>query len=131
MPGLWFPQRGKMTIWEKVIVNLEKGAKRLSAGAALFSERVRVEITIAKLRIRQDEVRSLIREQEQIIGRKLVDLMQEDELPRTTEELIKDEVIVTALAEIVSRKRDLDDIQNEISAEQASFKEKPQEGPGA
>jgi hypothetical protein len=120
-----------MTIWEKVIVNLEKGAKRLSAGAALFSERVRVEIVIAKLRIRQDEVKSLIRDQEQIVGRKLVDLMHQDDLPRTTEELIKDEVIVTALAEIVARERDLEDIQNEIAAEQAAFQEKPQEGTGA
>jgi hypothetical protein len=117
-----------MTIWEKVIVNLEKGAKRLSAGAALFSERVRVEIIIAKLRIRQDDVTSLIREQEQIIGRKLVGLMQQDDLPRTTEELIKDEVIVTALAEIVARERDLEDIKKEIDAEQAPFKEKPQGG---
>lgn len=111
-----------MTIWEKVIINVEKGAKRVTAGAALFSERVRVEIAVAKLRIRQDEVKSLIREQEQIIGRKVVGLLQQDELPRTTEQLIKDEVIVMALAEIVARERDLDDIQSEIAAEQAAFK---------
>ena len=108
-----------------------KGGQTFSAGAALLSERVRVEIVIAKLRIRQDEVKSLIREQEQIIGRKLVDLMQQDDLPRTTEELIKDDEIVTALAEIVARERDREDIQNEISAEQTAFKEKPQEGAGA
>ncbi len=120
-----------MTIWEKVIVNLEKGAKRVNAGAALFSERVRVEIAIAKLRIRQGEVESLIREQEQIIGRKVVALLHQDELPRTTEQLIKDEAIVTALAEIVSRERDLEDIRNEIANEQAVFTEKPQDGAGA
>lgn len=121
-----------MTIWEKVIVNIEKGAKRVSAGAALLSERVRAEIAIAKLRIRQDDVQAQIREQEQMIGRKVVALLQQDELPRTTEQLIKDEAIVTALAEIVARERDLDDIRNEIAAEQAAFKtEKPKEGNGA
>lgn len=118
-----------MTIWEKVIVNIEKGSKRIMAGAALFSERVRVEIAVARLRIRMDDVKSLIREQEQIIGRKLINLKNSDELPKTTELLMTDEEIVTALAELTSRERDLEDIRNEIENEQAVFKEahKPEE----
>jgi hypothetical protein len=76
-------------------------------------------------------MKSLIRDQEQVIGRKLVSLMQQDDLPRTTEDLIKDETIVTALAEIVARERDVEDLQNEITAEQAAFKEKPQGDTGA
>ncbi len=111
-----------MTIWEKVIVNIERGAHRVSAGAALFSERVRAEIALARLRIRRDEVRTAINEQYGVIGRTLVELMQKDRLPHTTEQLLKEEQIVTAVAEINSRERDLADIQIEIANEQTLFK---------
>lgn len=118
-----------MTIWEKVIVNIESGSRKIMAGAALFSDRIRVEIAVARLRIRMDEVKSLIREQEQIIGRKIVDLKNSGELPKSAELLMADEEIVTALAEITSREKDLEDIKDEIENEQAVFKgtEKPEE----
>lgn len=111
-----------MTIWEKVIVNVEKGAKRVMVSAALVSERVKAEIALARLRIRLDEVQALIREQERIIGRTILDLMKSDELPKETEQLLKDEKIVAALAEVVSREKDLDEIYAEIAGEQASFR---------
>jgi hypothetical protein len=112
-----------MTIWEKVIINMEKPAKKIAAGAAVFSERVRAEIAIARLKIRLDEVRSVVREQERLIGRRVLQLRKKDELPRTTDLLLRDEEIVMALAEITSREKDLEDIYSEIENEQASFRD--------
>ena len=114
-----------MTIWEKVIVNLEKGTRKFTAAAIVFSERIKAEISIARLRIRLDEIRSLIDEQYRVIGRKVVDLKKKDALPKTADQLVKDEEIVTALAEIVSREKDLEDLNNEIANEQAAFKPAP------
>ncbi len=111
-----------MTIWEKAVVNLEKGAKKISAGAALFSERVKAEIAIARLRIKLEEVTALINEQHQVIGRKIVELKKRDALPGTTDELVQEEDIITALAEITAREKDLEDLYNEIANEQAAFK---------
>ncbi len=110
-----------MTIWEKVIVNLEKGTRKVSAGAALFSERVRAEIAIARLRIKLDDLNSIIREQYLIIGRKLVELNKNDILPDSCELLFKQEDIGAALAEIEARERDRNDIEVEIADQQAAF----------
>ncbi len=119
-----------MTIWEKVVVNLEKGAQKMTAGAAVFSERVKAEIAIMRLRIRRDEVRSILREQYEIIGRKLVELNQKEALPKTTELLLREEEIVTALAEIAAREKDLEEIRNQIANERAAFtiQEKSRDG---
>jgi hypothetical protein len=117
-----------MTIWEKVIVNLEKGAKKITGIAALFSERVKAEIAIARLRIRLDEVRSLISQQERIIGRKLVDLRNKDEMPKSSDQLLRDEDIVAALAEITAREKDLEDIFDDIARQQSAVKQAEKAG---
>ncbi len=113
-----FPGRMPMTIWERVIVNIERGAKRISVSAAFFSERVRAEIALARLRIRLHDIQSLIREQEALIGRTIVSLRNKGQLPIDTAALLRDEFIVTALAEIEARQRDLEDIRHEIAQEQ-------------
>jgi hypothetical protein len=46
-----------MTIWEKAVLNMQRGSQRISVAAVLFSERVRVEIAVVRLRIRINEVR--------------------------------------------------------------------------
>jgi hypothetical protein len=117
-----------MTIWEKAILNMQKGTQKLSTTAAIFSERVKAEIAIARLRIRLDEVQSLIDEQYRAIGRKVIDLKKRSLLPKTTELLMKDEAIVTALAEIEAREKDRDDLHAEIAHEQAAFKPAPKQG---
>lgn len=111
-----------MTIWEKVIVSLEKGSKKLTSAAELLSERIRAEIAIARLRIRTDEVKSLIDEQYRIIGRAVAELKKKDALPPSTDELVNEEDIIMALAEITSREKDLEDLYNEIANEQSAFK---------
>ena len=121
-----------MTIWEKAILNMQKGVGKLSMLAATFSERVRAEINIARLRIRLDEVRGLIDEQYRAIGRRIVELKTADKLPRTAEELVSDELITAAAAELEARQRDLEDLQKEIESEQAAYKpaEKQKGGTG-
>jgi hypothetical protein len=111
-----------MTIWEKAVFNMQRGAQRLSATAVIISERLKAEITIARLRIRLDEVKSQVDEQYRIIGRRIVNLTNGAALPKTSEQLIKDEEIAAAVTEIEARKKELEDLYNEIANEQAAFK---------
>jgi hypothetical protein len=111
-----------MTIWEKAVHNMQRGAQRLSATAVIVSERLKAEIAIARLRIRLDEVKTLVDEQYRIIGRRFLNLAKGDALPRTSEQLVKDEEIAAAMTEIEARKKEMEDLHNEISAGQAAFK---------
>jgi hypothetical protein len=111
-----------MTIWEKAVLNMQRGAQRLSATAVIISERLRAEITIARLRIRLDEVKSRVDEQYRIIGRRVVNLAKGDALPRTSELLVQDEEIAAAMTEIEARKKEMEDLHSEIANEQAAFK---------
>jgi hypothetical protein len=117
-----------MTIWEKIAVNLEKGVSRTKAGAALFSERVRAELNLVRLRIKLEGVRTALKEQYGLIGRRIVDLQKSDTLPANVDSLLRDEEITAALAEIIRRERDLEDIRTEIANEQAVLR--PVEKPG-
>lgn len=116
-----------MAIWERAVVNMEKGARKLGAIAAIFAERVKAEIAIVRLRIRLDEVRSRIDELHRIIGRRVADLTKKAAIPKEGQQLLKDEEIATALAEIEARKRDLDDLHEQIESEQSAFKPTPAE----
>ena len=114
-----------MTIWEKAILNMQRGAQRISVAAVLFSERVRVEIAIVRLRIRINEVQARINELYQIIGRKLVNLATGDALPKTSEQLVQNEDISLAMHELVDRKQEIEELNDKIRSEQNLFKTAP------
>jgi seryl-tRNA synthetase len=114
-----------MTIWEKAILNMQRGAQRISVAAVLFSERVRVEIAIVRLRIRIDEVQARKNELYQIIGRKLVNLATGDALPKTSEQLVENEDISLAMHELVDRKQEIEELNDRIRSEQNLFKTAP------
>ncbi len=114
-----------MTIWEKAILNMQRGAQRISVAAVLFSERVRVEIAIVRLRIRINEVQTRINELYQIIGRKLVNLATGDALPKTSEQLVQNEDISLAMHELVDRKQEIEELNDKIRSEQNLFKSAP------
>jgi len=114
-----------MTIWEKVILNMQRGSQRLSVAAALFADRVRAEILIVRLRIRIDEVQNRINELYQGIGRRVVNLALGDALPKTSELLLQDEDIVAAMADLKDRKQELEDLNNRIKNEKDLFKTAP------
>jgi len=111
-----------MTIWEKAILNMQRGSRRISISAALFAERVRVEINIVRLRIRIDEVQERINAQYQAIGRKVDNLTRGEALPKTTEQLVQDEEIAAAMIELTDRKQELEELRSKIVDEQASVK---------
>ncbi len=120
-----------MTVWEKAILNMQKGSQRIAATAAVISERVRSEIAIIRLKIKVDEVQSLIDEQYRLIGRRVVNLKNGDALPKTVEQLVNDEQIAAATVEIEARKKEREELRQEIALEQAAFKPREkQEGPG-
>jgi len=114
-----------MTVQEKAIINLQKGIQKITVFAAMFAERVRVELHIVRLRIGINEARNRLAESHRSIGRKVVDLHKRAELPKTTEQLMKDGEIVSALAEIADREKELLDLNNEILNEQEMFKALP------
>ena len=116
-----------MAIWEKVVVNLEMGAKKIAATASIFAERVKAELSIVRLRIRLDEVQSRIDELHRIIGRRVVDLSSRSAIPKAGEQLLKDEDIAAALAELEARKKDLEELNAEIKSEQSAFKTEPEQ----
>jgi hypothetical protein len=57
-----------------------------------------------------------------IIGRRVVNFAKGDALPRTSEQLVKDEEIAAAMTEIEARKKEMEDLHNEIAAGQAAYK---------
>jgi hypothetical protein len=111
-----------MTIWEKAVVNVQQGVQKVNAVAAVFSERVKAEIAIVRLRIRINEIQKRIEELYQIIGRIIVDLKNRGEIPKTTEQLLKDEDIVVAMNELEDQKKEIEDLQTEIRIEQEALK---------
>ncbi len=118
-----------MTIWEKAILSMQRGAQRLSMSAAILSERVKCEIAIIRLRIKIDEVQSRMDEQYRLIGRRVVNLKNGEALPITTEQLVKDTEIEAAMAEIETCKKDKEDLQNEIVSSQAMYTPAEKQGP--
>jgi hypothetical protein len=111
-----------MTIWEKTVLNVQKGIQKISVVAATFSERVKAEIAIVRLRIRIDDIQAQIDGLYRTIGRTIVDLMQSDQVPKTTEQLLKHESIVAALSDIAERKKEMEDLIAEMKREQDAFR---------
>ena len=114
-----------MTIWEKALLNMQRGAQRVSVAAVLFAERVRAEIAIIRLRIRIDEVQARIDELHRGIGRKLVNLAMGDALPKMSEQLVQNEEIADAIREIADRKQEIEELNEKIRNEQTLFKTAP------
>lgn len=111
-----------MTIWEKTILNMQRGIKRISIVAVLFSERVEAEIAIVRLRIRTGEVQDRIDELYQGVGRRVVNLARGEALPEKSEQLVKDEEIAPVMHELTDRKQELEELNTMIKTEQSSCK---------
>ncbi len=110
-----------MTIFDKVLINLHKGYERLKEIAAVFSERVKSELNIIRMRIRMDNVQNSIDAAYRDIGRRVVDLRAKAALSKAEEHLLNDEEIVAAFAELVRRKKELEDLNAELKREQTDF----------
>jgi predicted nucleic acid-binding Zn-ribbon protein len=111
-----------MNIWEKVVLNAQKGTKKVGAAAATLAERVKAEVDIVRLRIRIDEVEARIAELYRGIGWKLVDLQKKNALPKATDQLLKDEDIVAAVVELADREQEIEELKNKIKSVQTDLK---------
>jgi hypothetical protein len=110
-----------MTIWEKAVLNMQKGVQRISVVASTFSERVKAEVAIVRLRIRIEEIQAQIDGLHRTIGLTIVDLIKSNEMPKSTEDLLKQENIAVSLIELAERKKELEDLEIEMKTEQDAF----------
>jgi hypothetical protein len=110
-----------MTIWEKTVLNIERGTRKLTVAAATFSEWAKAELAIIRVRIRIDETQRGMDELHRQIGRKITDLSKQDTLPKSTEQLLKDEVISIALAEIAEREQELEGLKTELKSVRTDY----------
>jgi len=111
-----------MTIWGKAVLNIQKGVLKISLVASTVSERVKAEIAIVRLRIRIEEIQAQIDELHRTIGLTIVDLIKSNEMPKSTEELLKHENIAVALNELAERKKEIEELNVEMKNEQDAFK---------
>jgi predicted nucleic acid-binding Zn-ribbon protein len=112
-----------MTIWEKAVLNMHKGSKKITSVAATVSERAKAEVAIIRLRIRIDEVRTRIDELHRLIGWKITDLNKREALPRTVELLLKDNEIAAAMTEIVDREQEVEELKLAVKDVQVEFRD--------
>lgn len=110
-----------MNIFDKTLINLHRGFERLKLFASIFSERVRVELNIIRIRIRMENLQERIRSLHESIGKRYVDLHTVPDLPERDQTSLLDEEITAAMAELVQRKKELSDLEDELKREQALF----------
>ena len=103
-----------MTVWEKTLVNLQKGYDKLMSFASTASERVKAEITIVRLRMQISDIRDKVGEQQRIIGQKLLEMKDGGSLPSSFELLFRNDEISSALEKIDRAQRDLEMLREDL-----------------
>lgn len=114
-----------MSIWDKTMLNLQKGHDKLLAFAATFSERVKAEITILRVRTQIDDVRDRIGEQQRIIGEQLLALRDTGTLPKEVDQLFLNSDVASAIETIVRCERDLENLKDELRSEARALRTLP------
>jgi hypothetical protein len=109
-----------MTVWEKTLINLQKGYGKLMSFAANASDRIKAEITIIRLRIQIDALRDTIGDHHRSIGKKLLEQKDSDTLPRSFDLFFSSSEITAYLEKIDRAQKDLeillDDLRHESDA---------------
>jgi hypothetical protein len=109
-----------MTVWEKTLINLQKGYGKLTSFAANASDRIKAEITIIRLRIQIDALRDTIGDLHRSIGRKLLEMKDTDTLPKSFDLFFADSEITAHREKIDRAQKDLeillDDLRHECDA---------------
>ncbi len=114
-----------MSLWEKTLINLNKGFDKLSLFGATFSERIKAEISIIRLRLRIDDVQDAIREEHRDIGRKLMELKDDNALPASFEAFFRNDEVAASLNRIAEQERALDNLFDDLEAEADLLKQAP------
>jgi len=109
-----------MTVWEKTLVNLQKGYGKLMSFAANASDRIKAEITIIRLRLQIDALRNTIGDHHRSIGRKLLEMKDSDALPKSFDHFFLNSEITAHVEKIERAQKDveilLDDLRHESDA---------------
>lgn len=109
-----------MTVWEKTLINLQKGYGKLMSFAANASERIKAEITIVRLRMQIDGLRETIGDHHRSMGKKLLEMKDADALPASFDLFFANIEIASHLEKIERAQKDLeillDDLRHESDA---------------
>lgn len=108
-----------MTLFDKVLINLHKGFEKLKYGAAFFSERVKFELNVIRMRIRINELRARTGELYARIGQKAAELRDGEARPDFFEDFLKDDEVTAAFDEIAKLNKEIDEITAEFAREEA------------
>ncbi len=114
-----------MTVWEKALVNMEKGYARISSFAANFSERVKSDINIIRIRMQMEDLRTSIAKEHAFIGARLLELAEDASLPTAVDQFLTREDIAATRERIQKLEKDLDGLEEELSLEAATITKKP------
>lgn len=96
---------------------MEKGYAKLSSFATNFSERVKSDIQIIRIRMQMDEARAKIAQQHEFIGGRLLEQSGGGTLPASFDLFFRQEDISAAMERISSYEKDLDGLEEELSLE--------------
>jgi hypothetical protein len=114
-----------MTVWEKTLINLQKGYAKMVSFAATSSDRVKAEITMVRLRMQIDGIEAKVREQQQFIGQKLLEMKENDSLPESFDLLFKNYEISSAVDKIERYKKDREILLDDLRREAEGLKPAP------
>jgi hypothetical protein len=103
-----------MSLWEKAILNVERGGKKAAATAAVFSERVKAELAIIRLKLRISDGEAAVGALHRKMGARLAELLNRNELPKTTEQLLKDDAVAELLAKLSKRTAELEALKSDL-----------------
>ena len=117
-----------VTVWEKTLVNLQKGYDRLMSFASTVSERVNAEVTIVRLQMQISDIRDKVREQHRIIGQKLLEMKDGGSLPPSFEQLFRTDEIASALEKIERAQRELEMLREDLRHATDGLKPAPSGG---
>ena len=105
-----------MSIWEKAALNIQKGSRRMGVLAATFSDRVKTEIAIVRIKMKIDEVQEQIDDLHRLIGKKVAGLAADETASGTVQQFFKDTEISVAMSELADRSKERleldDDLRN-------------------
>ena len=111
-----------MTVWEKTLINLQKGYGKLMSFAANASDRIKAEITVIRFRMQIDELRETIGSHHRSIGRKLLEMKDNDTLPKSFELFFFFSEITADLEKIDKAQKDLDLLLDDLRHESDALK---------
>jgi len=111
-----------MTVWEKTLINLQKGYGKLMFFAANASDRIKAEIIIIRLRMQIEALRNAIGDHHRSIGKKLLEMKDNDTLPKSFDLFFSSSEIITHLEKVDRAQKDLEILLDELRHESDALK---------